>query len=283
MEVERLKLIGFGTASLVTGAAVAVSGIIGFVGLLVPHLIRLIWRRDFRFLLPLCALGGATLLVAADLLSRTIVTSASFPSVRSRPCGRSVFPVVLRRRDDARLETFDTIAMVAAVRDVKPDHRRAQSSRDGAEGPQIDAAQARPRARARGGGCSRRHALARGRKGVCEARRHLPQIRSRVPMRATTWWCRRAAYSDGFVGDERDWRKRRERSSSGRGESRGPLYGEMSGGARKRVSWARSWRETVSSCSMSASALDPRTCSSSRNAPTGRGPHGCTVVFAAHD
>jgi len=79
VEVERMKLIGFGTASLVTGAAVAVSGIIGFVGLLVPHLIRLIWRRDFRFLLPLCALGGATLLVAADLLSRTIVTSAELP------------------------------------------------------------------------------------------------------------------------------------------------------------------------------------------------------------
>jgi iron complex transport system permease protein len=71
--------VGFGTASLVTGAAVAVSGIIGFVGLLVPHLIRLIWRRDFRFLLPLCALGGATLLVLADLLSRTLVTTAELP------------------------------------------------------------------------------------------------------------------------------------------------------------------------------------------------------------
>lgn len=79
VEVERVKLIGFGTASLVTGAAVAVSGIIGFVGLLVPHLIRLIWRRDFRFLLPLCALGGAILLVLADLLSRTLVTTAELP------------------------------------------------------------------------------------------------------------------------------------------------------------------------------------------------------------
>lgn len=79
VEVERVKLIGFGTASIITGAAVAVSGIIGFVGLLVPHLIRLIWRRDFRFLLPLCALGGATLVVAADLLSRILVTSAELP------------------------------------------------------------------------------------------------------------------------------------------------------------------------------------------------------------
>lgn len=79
VEVERVKLIGFGTASIITGAAVAVSGIIGFVGLLVPHLIRLIWRRDFRFLLPLCALGGAILVVGADALSRTIVQSAELP------------------------------------------------------------------------------------------------------------------------------------------------------------------------------------------------------------
>jgi iron complex transport system permease protein len=79
VDVERVKLIGFGVASLVTGAAVAVSGIIGFVGLLVPHLIRLVWRRDFRFLLPLCALGGATLLVLADLLSRVVVPHAELP------------------------------------------------------------------------------------------------------------------------------------------------------------------------------------------------------------
>jgi len=79
VDVERVKLIGFGVASIVTGAAVAVSGIIGFVGLLVPHLIRLIWRRDFRLLLPLCALGGATLVVLSDLLSRVIVRTTELP------------------------------------------------------------------------------------------------------------------------------------------------------------------------------------------------------------
>ena len=79
VDVERVKLIGFGTASIITGAAVAVSGIIGFVGLLVPHLIRLIWRRDFRYLLPLCALGGAILVIGADLLSRTLITTAELP------------------------------------------------------------------------------------------------------------------------------------------------------------------------------------------------------------
>ncbi|HYH10695.1 MAG TPA: iron ABC transporter permease [Thermoanaerobaculia bacterium] len=79
VDVERVKLLGFGVASIITGAAVAVSGIIGFVGLLVPHLIRLLWRRDFRFLLPLCALGGATLVVGADLLSRVLVPSTELP------------------------------------------------------------------------------------------------------------------------------------------------------------------------------------------------------------
>lgn len=79
VDVERVKLLGFGTASIITGAAVAVSGIIGFVGLLVPHLIRLVWRRDFRFLLPLCAIGGAVLVTGADLLSRVLIVTAELP------------------------------------------------------------------------------------------------------------------------------------------------------------------------------------------------------------
>jgi iron complex transport system permease protein len=79
VDVERIKLIGFVTASIVTGAAVAVSGIIGFVGLLVPHLVRMAWRQDFRFLLPLCAVAGGVLLVLADLLSRIVTRSGELP------------------------------------------------------------------------------------------------------------------------------------------------------------------------------------------------------------
>lgn len=79
VDVERVKLTGFLIASIMTGGAVAVSGIIGFIGLLVPHLIRLIWRRDFRFLLPLCAMGGAILVVLADLVSRTFVRTTELP------------------------------------------------------------------------------------------------------------------------------------------------------------------------------------------------------------
>jgi iron complex transport system permease protein len=79
VDVERLKLVGFGVASIATGAAVAVSGIIGFVGLLVPHLVRLVWRQDFRFLLPLCAIAGGVLMVVADLASRVAISSVELP------------------------------------------------------------------------------------------------------------------------------------------------------------------------------------------------------------
>jgi iron complex transport system permease protein len=79
VDTERIKLIGFAAGSIVTGAAVAVSGIIGFVGLLVPHLMRLIWRRDYRVLLPLSALGGAILLVLADLASRLALPNSELP------------------------------------------------------------------------------------------------------------------------------------------------------------------------------------------------------------
>ena len=57
----------------------AATAITVLVGLLVPHLIRMVWRRDFRFLLPLCALGGAILVVGADTLSRRRVSTAELP------------------------------------------------------------------------------------------------------------------------------------------------------------------------------------------------------------
>ncbi len=79
VNVERMKLIGFAASSIVTGAAVAVSGIIGFVGLLIPHLIRLVWRPDYRVLLPLSALAGAILLVLADLASRVALPVSELP------------------------------------------------------------------------------------------------------------------------------------------------------------------------------------------------------------
>jgi iron complex transport system permease protein len=79
VDVERIKILGFAAASIITGAAVAVSGIIGFVGLIVPHLVRMVWRRDFRFLLPLCAFAGGALVVASDLVSRVIIAPGELP------------------------------------------------------------------------------------------------------------------------------------------------------------------------------------------------------------
>ncbi len=98
VDVERVKLIGFIAASLITGAAVAVSGIIGFVGLLVPQLIRMVWRRDFRFLLPLSAAGGAILVVLADLVSRAVIPTVELPiGAFTALLGVPFFLSVLRR------------------------------------------------------------------------------------------------------------------------------------------------------------------------------------------
>lgn len=66
-------------AALGTGAAVSLTGVIGFVGLVVPHLLRLVAGPDHRLLLPASALGGAILLLVADLVSRTVVAPAELP------------------------------------------------------------------------------------------------------------------------------------------------------------------------------------------------------------
>lgn len=95
---ERVKIVGFVVASLVTGAAVAVSGIIGFVGLVVPHTIRMIWKRDYRVLLPLSALGGAILVVIADLVARVVIAPAELPlAALTALLGVPFFLALLRR------------------------------------------------------------------------------------------------------------------------------------------------------------------------------------------
>ncbi|WP_222919017.1 vitamin B12 ABC transporter permease BtuC [Natrinema sp. SYSU A 869] len=71
IEVERTKLLLLTVATIVTAAGVAVAGIIGFVGLVVPHIMRLIVGPDHRILLPTSALAGASFLVATDTLART--------------------------------------------------------------------------------------------------------------------------------------------------------------------------------------------------------------------
>lgn len=76
---DSLKRISVFGVALTVGAAVSAAGGIGFVGLVVPHLLRLIGGADHRFVLPGSALGGAILLILADLFSRTVVVPAELP------------------------------------------------------------------------------------------------------------------------------------------------------------------------------------------------------------
>ncbi|MEE8299672.1 MAG: iron ABC transporter permease [Desulfatiglandales bacterium] len=79
VEVELLKWISFLGISLVTGIVVSFSGIIGFVGLIVPHLMRMFLGPDHRLLIPASAIGGAVFLIVADTLARTILSPSELP------------------------------------------------------------------------------------------------------------------------------------------------------------------------------------------------------------
>lgn len=79
VNVKRSKYIILVGGSMLTGAAVAVSGTIGFVGLVVPHMTRMVWGSDHRHLLPLSFLNGATLLIICDLIARTIIVPRELP------------------------------------------------------------------------------------------------------------------------------------------------------------------------------------------------------------
>ena len=79
IETENLKIIILAISSLITAAAVAVSGIIGFVGLVVPHICRKVFGPDHRILIPTSALAGASLTVFADLASRAILPPSGLP------------------------------------------------------------------------------------------------------------------------------------------------------------------------------------------------------------
>ncbi|HEX8693919.1 MAG TPA: iron ABC transporter permease [Longimicrobium sp.] len=97
--VERTKLLAYGTASLLTAASVAVSGVIGFVGLVVPHVVRMLWGGGHRFLLPASLLLGAAFLVLADALARTVAAPTELPvGVVTAFVGVPFFVYLLRRR-----------------------------------------------------------------------------------------------------------------------------------------------------------------------------------------
>lgn len=97
-DVERVKKIAFGVASLITAAGVAVAGVIGFVGLIIPHGVRLLTGSDHRVLLPLSFLAGAVFLTLADLVARTALAPSEIPiGVITAFVGVPLFLVLLRR------------------------------------------------------------------------------------------------------------------------------------------------------------------------------------------
>jgi iron complex transport system permease protein len=102
IEVERTKRLLLALASLVTAAAVAVSGVIGFVGLIVPHMMRLVVGPDHRVLLPASALGGAAFLVVTDTVARS--GPAELPvGIVTAAVGAPFFVYLLRSREVRRL------------------------------------------------------------------------------------------------------------------------------------------------------------------------------------
>ena len=100
VEVERVKRIILSASALLAAAAVSVSGIIGFVGLIIPHLIRLIIGPDHRKLIPVSALAGALLLVAADIVARTLIVPSEIPiGIITSVLGCPFFLFLITRRD----------------------------------------------------------------------------------------------------------------------------------------------------------------------------------------
>ncbi|WP_026381596.1 FecCD family ABC transporter permease [Afifella pfennigii] len=97
--VQRMKMIAITSVAAAVGASVAVSGGIGFVGIVVPHLLRLAIGPDNRYLIPASALLGAVLLLLADAVSRTIVAPAEFPiGIVTAAVGAPFFLWILLRR-----------------------------------------------------------------------------------------------------------------------------------------------------------------------------------------
>jgi iron complex transport system permease protein len=99
IDVQRTRWLMLGATALLTGALVAVSGSIGFVGLILPHAVRLVFGPGHRALLPLSALFGAVFLVWADTLARTLFDPRELPvGIVTAMVGAPVFAALLLRR-----------------------------------------------------------------------------------------------------------------------------------------------------------------------------------------
>jgi iron complex transport system permease protein len=98
LAAERAKVVLILAASLATAAAVAFSGVIGFIGLIVPHLARILWGPDYKHLVPISIMGGATTLLLADLLARMILAPQVLPvGIVTALAGAPFFLWILQR------------------------------------------------------------------------------------------------------------------------------------------------------------------------------------------
>ena len=98
VEIGRVRMIVFGIASLLVGTAVAASGSVGYVGLIVPHLVRLAVGSDNRLVIPLSAVTGAIFVVLADTIARTAIAPRELPvGAITALVGAPVFIYLLRR------------------------------------------------------------------------------------------------------------------------------------------------------------------------------------------
>ncbi len=98
LNIRRAKFMIIIASSLVTAAAVSFAGIIGFVGLVVPHIVRIWWGVDYRRLIPLSILGGASVLLIADVLARIVIAPQELPvGIVTALAGAPFFLWVLRR------------------------------------------------------------------------------------------------------------------------------------------------------------------------------------------
>ncbi|HEU4399094.1 MAG TPA: iron ABC transporter permease [Actinomycetota bacterium] len=97
VRAARVRLVVVAAATLGTAAAVAVSGLIGFVGIIVPHTVRLVAGSSYRLVVPLCLLLGAAFMILADLVARTVMAPGELPiGVVTAFLGAPFFAVVLR-------------------------------------------------------------------------------------------------------------------------------------------------------------------------------------------
>ncbi len=98
VDTEKTKVVAFGLAAFITAIAVSLSGLIGFVGLIIPHGVRLVFGPDHRQLLPVSAIIGSAFLVVADTIARIIIAPAQLPvGVITAIAGGPFFLILLAR------------------------------------------------------------------------------------------------------------------------------------------------------------------------------------------